>query len=195
MHGNPEAVQEIFLGLRKRLQQQKSELEEVLRRLETIPEQHLCNVHALVMELQETAEPLPLPEQDMNPHFLHLDKIEAELSGVQKPSQYHKDVRPVEIDQYHIIMDTRFGRKKLFDDIKEDFQEVPHYGVPEEPGGPKWLGFIKGIAGIALVLFFLDMIQASRWGITSKPFLTSIAIMAGLVVVIIGITVIQKRKK
>lgn len=195
MHMNPGDAQEIFLGLRNRLRQQKSELEEVLQKLDTIPEQNVCDMQSLVVELHETAKPLPLPEQDLNPHFLHLDKIEEELSGVQKPSKYHKDARPVEIDQDHIIMDARFGRKKLFDDIKEDFQEVPRYGVPEEPGGPKWLGLIKGIAVLALLLFFFDMIQASRWGITSKPFLIDIAIMAGLVVVIIGITVIQKRKK
>lgn len=195
MHMNPEDVQEIFLKLRNRLQQQKSELEEVLQKLDAISEQSICDVQSLVMELQETAEPLPLPEQDLNPHFLHLDKIEAELSGVQKPSKYHKDARPVEIDQDHIFMDARFGRKKLFDDIKEDFQEVPHYGVPEEASGPKWLGFVKGIAIVALVLFFFDMIQASQWGITSKPFLTDIAMMAGLAVAITEITAIQKRKK
>jgi len=195
MHGNPEDVQAIFLGLRNRLRQQKTELEEVLQKLDTIPEQNVCDIQSLVVELQETAEPLPLPEQDLNPHFLHLDKIEEALSAMKKPSKYHQDARPVDIDQDHILMDARYGRKKLFDDIKEDFQEVPHYGVPEEPGGPKWLGFIKGIAVLALVLFFFDMIQASRWGITSQPFLTDIAIMAGLVVIIIGITVIQKRAK
>lgn len=195
MHLNPEDVHRIFLELKNRLYQQKSELEEVLQRLETIPEQNICDVQSLVVELRETAEPLPLPEQDLNPHFLHLDKIEAELSSKQKPSKYHEDARPVEIDQDHIFMDSRFGRKKLLDNIKEDFQEVPHYGVPEEPRGPKWLGIVKGIAIVALVLFFFDMMQASRWGITSKPFLTDIAIMSGLVAVIIGITVIQKRTK
>lgn len=195
MHLNPEDVHGIFLELKNRLHQQKSELEAVIQKLETIPEQNIRDVQSLVGELRETAEPLPLPEQDLNPHFLHLDKIEAELNSTQKPSKYHEDTRPVEIDQDHIVMDARFGRKKLLDDIKEDFQEVPHYGVPEEPRGPKWLGIVKGIAIVALVLFFFDMMQASRWGITSKPFLTDIAIMSGLVAVIIGITVIQKRTK
>ncbi len=123
MHLNPEDVYGIFLELKNRLHQQKSELEEVLQRLETIPEQNICDVQSLVVELRETAEPLPLPEQDLNPHFLHLDKIEAELSGVQKPSKYHKDPQPVEIDQDHIFVDTRYGRKKLLDDIKEDFRK------------------------------------------------------------------------
>lgn len=95
----------------------------------------------------------------------------------------------------HNFVDARFGRKKLFDDIKDDLQEVPHYGVPEKSGGPKWLGFVKGVAIVALVLFFFDMIQASRWGIASKPFLTDIAIMVGLAVVIVGITVFEKRAK
>lgn len=195
MHLNPEDVRRIFLGLKNRLNQQKSELEEVLQQLEAIPERNICDIQSLVLELRETAEPLPLPEQDLNPHFLYLDKIEAELNSTQKPSKYHEDIRPVEIDQGHIVMDARLGRKKLLDDIKGDFQEVPHYGVFEEPRGPKWLGFVKGIAIVALVLFFFDMMQATRWGITSKPFLTDIAIMSGLVVVIIGITLIQKRKK
>lgn len=45
----------------------------------------------------------------------------------------------------HNFVDARFGRKKLFDDIKDDLQEVPHYGVPEKSGGPKWLGFVKAL--------------------------------------------------
>lgn len=195
MHMNPENVQDAFQKLQSRLQQQKSELDEILQKLETIPLQKLCDVQSLVAELKEAAEPLPLPKQDLNPHFLHLDQIEAELGGPQKPSKYHKDVRTVEIDQDHIFVDARFGRKKLFDDIKDDLQEVPHYGVPEKSGDPKWLGFVKGVAIVALVLFFFDMIQASRWGIASKPFLTDIAIMVGLAVVIVGITVFEKRAK
>ena len=195
MHLNSEDVYGIFQELKNRLHQQKSELEEVLRRLEAIPGENICDVQSLVEELRETAKPLPLPEQDLNPHFLYLDKIEATQSGTQKPSKYHKDAQPVEIDQDHIFMDARYGRKKLLEDIKEDLQEAPHYGVPEDPHGPRWLGFVKGVAILALVLFFFDMVQASRWGMTSKPFLTDVAIMGGLVAVIIGITVIQKRAK
>lgn len=193
MHERPDEVLRILWELRDRLQKEQSELEELLQRISAITEGNVCDIPSLAHELCEAAKPLPLPEADLEPHFLYLDKLEEVLKEMDKPSKYHIDSKPVEIDQDHIIMDRRFGSKKLLDDIKEDLQEAPRYGVPEPSGGPIWLGILKGIAVLGLVMFFFDMMQASRWGITSKPFLVDMGIIAGLAAAIIGITAIQQR--
>lgn len=193
MQENPEGIMHILKERRKQLQEEQAELTELLQRMYVISEENICDISSLARELGKTAEALPMPEADLDPHFLHLDKLEEKLAEKNKPSKYHVDSRPVKIDQDHIIMDRHFGSKKLLDDIKEDLQETPSYEIPELSGGSIMLGLLKGLAILGLVLFFFDMIRASGWGITSKWFLVDVGVMAGLVAAIAGITAIQRR--
>lgn len=192
MHENPFESLHILQELSGRLQKEQSELDELLHRISAISEQNIYDIPSLAQELCEAAKPLPLPKADLEPHFLHLDQLEAALTEKDKPSRYHVDSRRVEIDQDHIIMDRRFGSKKLLDDIKEDLQETPQYVVPDPVGGSIWLGLLKGAAILGLVLFFFDMMRASRGGILSKWFLMDIGIMVGLIGVIVGISALQR---
>ena len=193
MHSAPESVRKIFLDYKNRLLLQKAELNALLTTAENIPDDALNDLSSLLEILRTPSEALPLPHTDVEPHFLYLDDMEAALDPPEKPSKYHSDAQPISIDQDHIFMDVRYGKKKLLDDLKNDLDDIPHYGVPEPVGGPKWLGVIKGVAIIALILFFFNYIQATRWGAFSKPALISMAVMDGLVLLIIGISLLQKR--
>lgn len=195
MRASPETIKPIFREYKLRLDSQKSELEELLQIAGKIDEADLCDIQSLLGQVRSASNQLPLPEYDLKPHFLYLDEMEEEASPVNKTSKYHSDNQSVVIDQDHILMDARYGKKKLLDDLKSDLEEVPHYGASEPDHSPVWLDVLKGILTIALILFFFNYIQSTRWGLFSEYAILNIVIIASLIIVIVGISLLQKRLK
>ncbi len=195
MRSSPETVRPIFQEYRLRLFSQKTELEELIHTAGKILEDDLCDVQSLLEQIRSVSNRLPLPEYDLTPHFLHMDEMEAEITPIKKARKFHVDIQPVTIDQDHILMDSRYGKKKLLDELKNDFEEVPYYDIPDSPESPIWLSVLKVLIVLALILVSLNYIQATRWGLFSEPAVINMAILVVLIVLLIAISLLQNRFK
>jgi len=109
------------------------------------------------------------------------------MDGPPPQYKYHRDERPVVIDQDHIIMDKRYGVKKLLDETKQDMEETPYYRWVEQKSSPLWLSVPKWLAVVAMVLFLFDCHQSS----TKEAKLEMLVISAVFAVLVAVLTILQ----
>lgn len=187
MQENPGEVPEIFSQYRSWLRQQEAELKKLLTAAEQIKPESLKDWETLTDQMERTAGNLPLPEHDIRPRFRYLDEIEE----IRRTTAVKG---AMEINDKTILAFSAMGKKKLLDDVREDIRtDVASGPVPEKTGGPRFLGWIKGIAIVALCFFSLATISSLGFGIGSEDFLISAGITAAIALMILGITLLQRR--
>lgn len=77
---NPQGVQEIFSRYYSRIQAEKTELDQLLRVLDSIAEHTFESKSELVHEILDATEELSLPFVDIHPQFRYMDALEEKLN-------------------------------------------------------------------------------------------------------------------
>lgn len=90
MQDNPAETKQIFSAYKSRLVSEERELLAILTVAAAIPEDRVTDVEALAREMSGITEDLPLPAQDVHPHFRYLDELEETLTRKNRKSNLTK---------------------------------------------------------------------------------------------------------
>lgn len=186
MQASNAAVQPIFMEYRQRLTQQKQELDQLFLTVSAIQPDDLGTMQNLIGQLHTASASLPLPASDCTPHFRYLDDEESKLQPPPKEPALHADAQPVKIDQDHLLNTGQLGMKKTLDDLKEDLQEQPGRGVPNQPAGSCLMDVLEAALVLVLVLTLLDSLAVAQNGGSAKAFLPNLIVIGVIAVLLLG---------
>ena len=79
----------------------------------------------------------------------------------------------------------QLGKKKALDDLKEDLQEQPGRGVPNQPAGSCLMDVLEAALVLVLVLTLLDSLAVAQNGGSAKAFLPNLIVIGVIAVLLL----------